>query len=924
VSQNAGTNDFRYKVIPFSEIYKIGSSIKIWLLNVRSISCLTCFSMYTKDRIIELIKDNLPDIVVLIETNHISEVNFLGSLYDNFYTEPCHNMGIIILTKKVYDFKPVNKCESRGLVIQSMALNGFRVIACYCPYQHLINATIDYLKEFSIGKWFACGDFEQFGKIIIKRVGQGNWIRPEYTRKSAQKISSTECFGSFCSNIQYEIAQQISDHYLIKINMNSIWEGVRIQFPKKLNRALAIKQILDKNSKLYKQMLKLWPNLSFKEISKKFVPTHAIAIKLWKNSNNINEINSEYIKIYKKNKYKEILKNIENCVSENNNKGIATIMASVLKINRRKLTCPPIIGIQKNNNVFYGKEASIMIYDFYRKLFNNEKTNVLNKYVKDEPPLIEFNKNYWDSAVKKLSLHKALSLDECPDELIKIETLQNKLKLFYKELIYKGNIPEYWKNARLYLLSKIKNESFPEIENTRPIIIFSFLYKLLELYWAEHCYNIVWKNIKKHQVGFRKSSSTHVNIAQLKKWIDNNEKGYIVFVDISKAYDQVIRNKLYDILSSIGIPFNYVILYKIMTTNLRVYVDNSIIIPYNNGIPQGSCISPMLFNLYYEKAIETISPYTDLLLVFADDLAILKKEAKNMSKIINNLNNWGKDYNLYVNEKKTEIMLFNVDKPIYVTYPVCTTFKYLGVEIQNNKNMLTRKSIFKKINETAKKLKWNNITNINIKAQKLSIIWWIMSILHYHFITDVFLEYITIDEFKHKIIVSIKTIMGIKKGVKQKYITGLFGLKIKRTIKRMLKHLFNKPYEEKENEKEKEIELNVWNKIIGSINVNVNSLYYTMENIWWINSKKICMCKLCKAKLSFQHIKHYHKEFFGKNLSVINWLIEIKKDYNFAQAAIKLDSDVTQIIIKIKEIIKIAIDMKKKAVFELGEEFVEN
>jgi len=189
----------------------------------------------------------------------------------------------------------------------------------------------------------------------------------------------------------------------------------------------------------------------------------------------------------------------------------------------------------------------------------------------------------------------------------------------------------------------------------------------------------------------------------------------------------------------------------------------------------------MLFNLYYEKALETISPYADLLLVFADDLAIIKKHVENLQQIVHSLNRWGRNYNLLVNEK-----------PIYVKYPICTKFKYLGTEISNDKNNLTRKIIFQKIKEMTRKFQWSNIKNTNAKARKLTIIWWLISILYYYFITDVYLGYISIEVFKQKSTISIKTVLGIKKGVKQKFTTGFYRLKIKRTIKRMLNSLFYK------------------------------------------------------------------------------------------------------------------------------------
>jgi len=205
------------------------------------------------------------------------------------------------------------------------------------------------------------------------------------------------------------------------------------------------------------------------------------------------------------------------------------------------------LGINKNNKVYISNDASEIIYEYYSNLFNNPERNIMRDN-ENTFTQIEFNEIYWENALKKLSLHKAVSIDECPDEIIKIPCFKEKLKNEFKIILKTGNVPLYWKKARLHLLTKIRNCSFPEIENTRPIIILCFMYKLLELYWAEECYDKIWNNIRKSQIGFRKHYSTHINISKIKKWIENAKQGYIIFVDITKAYDFVIREKLYDLL----------------------------------------------------------------------------------------------------------------------------------------------------------------------------------------------------------------------------------------------------------------------------------------------------------------------------------------------------------------------------------------
>lgn len=134
----------------------------------------------------------------------------------------------------------------------------------------------------------------------------------------------------------------------------------------------------------------------------------------------------------------------------------------------------------------------------------------------------------------------------------------------------------------------------------------------------------------------------------------------------------------------------------------------------------------------------------------------------------------------------------------------------------------------------------------------------------------------------------------------------------------MLNNLFYKKLN-REKETKDDFIFKLWNSVLNGINTNINSIYYAMENRWWIKSKHFCLCKKCKTNLSFQHILQRHKEFLGKNIQNINWLMKIKKDNNFSKAAAEINGDLNVIKLKIKEILKTAIELKEKAVKELGE-----
>lgn len=79
------------------------------------------------------------------------------------------------------------------------------------------------------------------------------------------------------------------------------------------------------------------------------------------------------------------------------------------------------------------------------------------------------------------------------------------------------------------------------------------------------------------------------------------------------------------------------------------------------GLPQGSILSPVLFNVYLEEAIKSSWKLEDVrkrgdLLAFADDMLVMSNSKNEAELIINELANLEKAWNLKLNKKKSEIL----------------------------------------------------------------------------------------------------------------------------------------------------------------------------------------------------------------------------------------------------------------------------
>ena len=73
-----------------------------------------------------------------------------------------------------------------------------------------------------------------------------------------------------------------------------------------------------------------------------------------------------------------------------------------------------------------------------------------------------------------------------------------------------------------------------------------------------------------------------------------------LFIDFKKAYDSVRRVAFYNIIIEFGLPMILVMVIKLCLTEMysRVPVGKTFsdMFPISNGLKQGDCLSPFLFN----------------------------------------------------------------------------------------------------------------------------------------------------------------------------------------------------------------------------------------------------------------------------------------------------------------------------------------
>ena len=103
------------------------------------------------------------------------------------------------------------------------------------------------------------------------------------------------------------------------------------------------------------------------------------------------------------------------------------------------------------------------------------------------------------------------------------------------------------------------------------------------------------------------------------------------------------------------------------------------------GLPQGSVLSPVLFNVYLEEALKSSLKLEEVrkrgdLLAFADDMLVMTNNQSELTMIIDELGKLQQQWNLRLNKKKSEIL--TKEDILEVNGIKCVkTVNYLGVKV---------------------------------------------------------------------------------------------------------------------------------------------------------------------------------------------------------------------------------------------------
>ena len=325
------------------------------------------------------------------------------------------------------------------------------------------------------------------------------------------------------------------------------------------------------------------------------------------------------------------------------------------------------------------------------------------KYSKDPGHTQPMTMDELEKGISSLKPGKAIGLDNIATEQIKAfgPAAKKWLLQLYNHCLTTHKLSKIWKKAHVMALLKPgKDPSIPK--NFRPISLLSHIYKLFERLLLNRIGPVIDKLLIPEQAGFRPGKSTTSQVLNLTQYIEDGfEEGKVtgvVFVDLSAAYDTVNHRCLLHKIMEITKDTCLTELIESMLENRHFFVElgnkKSRWRRLRNGLPQGSVLAPLLFNIYTNdqpKSEDTCR------FIYADDLGVAAQDSEfriveeRLSNALDELTPYYEENHLRANPSKTQVCAFHlrnreVKRQLNVTWSGtvlenCEFPVYLGVTL---------------------------------------------------------------------------------------------------------------------------------------------------------------------------------------------------------------------------------------------------
>lgn len=269
-------------------------------------------------------------------------------------------------------------------------------------------------------------------------------------------------------------------------------------------------------------------------------------------------------------------------------------------------------------------------------------------------------------------------LDPCPLKMVKAcrEVIIPHLTVALNAAISEGQYPSSWKVAEVKPLLKKPSLDPGELKNYRPISLLPVPAKILESHLNVYLYSYLQDHhlLDDSQHDFRSLHSTEsaltVVFNKIRSQVDAGHTTALILLDLTAAFDTLSPSRLIERLEEIGIGGSALgLLASFLTARTQMVTLG----PFRSepstvvcGVPQGSSLSPTLFNIYVAPLAKVVRSFGLEVLSYADDTQILvsvtqdsSDPASNFRACMEAVSLWMSSNFLKLNGEKTEVLVFS-------------------------------------------------------------------------------------------------------------------------------------------------------------------------------------------------------------------------------------------------------------------------
>lgn len=266
------------------------------------------------------------------------------------------------------------------------------------------------------------------------------------------------------------------------------------------------------------------------------------------------------------------------------------------------------------------------------------------------------------------------------------------LVTLFNNVFFSGQYPISWTRAKMCTVFKKGDRLSPN--NYRGISVTNSITKLYDMVMCERLY--LWFTPFREQAGAQRNRGCLEHVVTLRLLTDTAKRKkirlFVAFIDFSKAYDLVPRNKMFEVLREAGCG-------KVMLAALRAMyrvtecVMGSAVVGATQGVRQGLSTSCFLFVLYVNVLIKRLKnvcqpePFLQWLhvLMLMDDTVLLSTTRSGIMVKLGVLHMFCQEYGMKVNVEKTKFFVINGEdgdrEPLCVGNFIvehCDSYMYLG------------------------------------------------------------------------------------------------------------------------------------------------------------------------------------------------------------------------------------------------------